>query len=233
MITPLLGSDLYTFFQSLNLGYSIDSALFYSLLATVQAKIEVKRDWMILRKQDASESAGPSDSFTTSKTIPSDFFFWQSEDAIVLVDPTNSSTWIPFLEVSFPKRFLYQTQSYRFFCDYANSKFYLGGIVDRTYTIYKNYVYQPDKITSTTSWVFPAKFHEMLAFGVAALYKLGVDFDDINKLSGEDNGKVFLEGLKTMELWDARLAQGSLEGVDRRMDNDLPGFMSSHVNLFD
>ena len=231
MITPLTGANLQTLFNSINLGYTIDDTLFYSLLATIQARVESKRDWIILRKTDTSESASTADNFASAKTLPSDFFFWQSEDALVLVDPVNSNNFISYLEVPIAKKFLYQYQGYRFFCDYANSKLYLGGVVDRTYTIYKNYIYQPDKITSATSWVFPAKFHEFLAFGVAALNKLGIDFDDINKLSGEDNGKVFLEGLKAMEMWDANLANNMLRGIDRRLDDEMPGFLSGHINL--
>lgn len=232
-IQALTGADLLTLFNSLNLDYQIDNGLFYSLLATVQARVEAKREWVILRKSDATQSAGAGTTFATSFTVPDDFFFWQSEDAILLVDPSNTTNNISYLEVPFAKRFDYQSISYRFFCDYANSKLYLGGIVDRTYTIYKNYIYQPDKITATTSWVFPAKFHEFLAFGVAALYKLGVDFDDINKLSGDDNGRIFLEGLKNMELWDSRLAVGMLKGVDRRVGQELSGFVSGHINMYD
>ena len=231
MISPLIGSQLQTLFTSLNLDYTIDDTLFYSLLATVQAKVEGKKEWIILRKTDTSESASGADSFTTPKTLPSDFFFWQSEDPIVLVDNTNPNTYLNYWEVPIAKKFIYQSQSYRFFCDYANSHIYLGGTVDRTYTIYKNYIYQPDKITAGTSWVFPAKFHEYLAFGVAALHKLGVDFDDINKMSGDDNGKVFLEGLAQMEMWDSQLAVNMLRGVDRRVGEDLPGFISGHINF--
>ena len=229
MITPLLGSDIYTLTNSINLGYSIDITLFYSLLATIQMKVESKRDWIILRKTDTSESANPSDNFQTAKTLPSDFFFWQSEKSIVLVDSSSPTTYIEYWEVPLANQFEYQTQCYRYFVDYANSHIYLGGVLDRTYTIYKNYIYQPDKITDTTSWVFPAKFHELLAFGVAALNKLGIDFDDINKLSGDDNGKTFLLGLQAMEMWDAKLSTNMLRGVDRRIDDGVPGFLSGHI----
>ena len=232
-ISPLQGSDLLTLTNSLNLGYNIDSGIFYSLLATVQSKVESKRPWVILRKTDSSQSASVGDTFQTSKTIPSDFFFWQSEDPVVLVDPASPSNSITYYEVPLAKQFDYQYQAYRFFCDYSASKLYLGGTVERSYKIYQNYIYQPDKIAVGTSWIFPAKFHELLAFGVAALYKLGVDFDDINKLSGDDNGKTFLLGLNSMEQWDANLQVGMMRGVDRRMDGDTPGFVSGHINIYE
>lgn len=229
----MTGTELQTLFTSINLGYTIDDNLFYSLLSTVQAKIEAKREWNILKKQDNSETSLTSDTFQTQKTIPVDFLFWQSEDPIVLVDNNNPSDFVTYKEVPFAKRFLYQYQVYRFFCDYAAGKLYFGGNTDRTYTIYKNYIYQAPAITPATSWVFPDKFHPILAYGVAALHKLGVDFDDINKFSGDDNAKTFNELLKLMDSWDSRLSVGMMEGVDRKIGDDLPGFISGHVNMFD
>lgn len=226
------GSELQTLFTSINLGYTIDDSLFYSLLATVQAKIESKKEWNILKKQDNSEISLTSDTFQTPKLIPDDFLFWQSEDPIVLVQYENVSNFITYKEVPFAKRFLYQYQVYRFFCDYSANKLYLSGNTDTTYIIYKNYIYQAPAITADTSWIFPAKFHPILAYGVAALHKLGIDFDDINKASGDDNARTFIELFRLMESWDARLTTGMMEGVDRRIGDDLPGFVSGHVDIY-
>ena len=227
----MTGKELQDLFTSINLGYTIDETLFYSLLSVVQTKIETKREWNILKKQDVSETALTSDTFMTQKSIPADFLFWQSEDPIVLVDNSNSTNFVNYKEIPFAKRFLYQYQVYRFFCDYVNNKLYLAGNVDRTYTIYKNYIYQAPTVTSGTEWVFPAKFHTILAYGVAALHKVGIDFDDINKVSGDSNAETFKQILKLMDVWDSRLTVGQMEGVDRRINDEVPGFLSGHIDF--
>ena len=233
MSTPMLGSDLYTMTTQLNGGVPLDNTLFYQLLTIAQTRIEAAREWMILRKQNTSQTVTAASTFQTPYAMPTDFFFWQSEQPLILVDTTNTNNFIDwFKEIPMAKLVRYQFQTYKFAVDYLNSNLYIAGTVDRTYTMYKNYVYKPADVTVSTSWVFPAQFHGLLAYAVTALNKGGIDFDDQNARMAGDNKETVQSIYQAMIDWDSRLQEQSLEGVDRGPSDDRP-WVSGHVDLYD
>lgn len=232
MAANLTGSQLYTLLGNILGGQQIDTTLFYNLITTVQANIESSREWSVLKKRDTSKSITTSSTFQTSFALPSDFFFWQSEQPIVLTDPTNTANFIQyFKEIPMAKQFQYQFQTYRFATDLANSNIYIMGTVDRTYTIQMNYIYKPSDVTSTTSWVFPAQFHPLLAYGVAIIQKGGIDFDDQNRAMAEHNQKTYDMIYKAMVDWDDRLQVSALSGIDRGAVDERP-WRSGAVDIF-
>jgi len=165
--------------------------------------------------------------------MPSNFLFWQSDCPITLVNPNNTNDFLDsFNEVPVSKLVSYQFQSYKYAVDYPNSILYIAGTVDKTYTIYKNYIYKPDDVTETTSWAFPAQFHGLLAYAVAALQKGGIDFDDQNARMAGDNAATVQSIYQAMIDWDSRLQEQSLEGVDRGYDGTRP-WITSHISFND
>lgn len=120
----------------------------------------------------------------------------------------------------FEDQHAYQDVSHRYYIDYGNSQYYLTG-TPKSGTVYFYYLrYTPD-IESTTSPVFPDRFHPLLAFQVAGYYQNGVDSDDMfARMSPENKAQAVLLQ-KSMEAWDMNL---QLKAHDNRVGvaNSLP-----------
>ena len=228
----MTGADIYEMVTGLLGGLALETGLFYNLLELAQSKIESARPWMILRKQDTSKTVTTSNTFLTAIDLPADFDEWQTERELVLVDVSNNNNFIDcFKEVTSAWGYTYQYQTYRYFCDYAAKKLYISGTVDKSYKLVMNYKYEPDGITDVTSWVFPAKFHKLLAYAVAALNKGGIDFDDQNARMAGDNKETVQSIYDTMIEWDSRLQEHATEGIFRGTENEQP-WLSGHVDIY-
>jgi hypothetical protein len=65
-------------------------------------------------------------------------------------------------------------------------------------------------LAAGATWVFPAEFHPALAFEVAAMDELGMDYDDINARQGNAN-ITRAEMIKRLAIkWDDALQRSSL-----------------------
>ena len=229
---PLNGIDIYNLLTGILGGQQMDKTLFYSLLTIVASKIHRARQWMILKKTDSSESITPAATFQTQFTIPDDFMTWQAERPVILVDPTNTNNFIDWItEVTSVQQWRYQFQSYKYYGDYINKKMYIMGTVDKTYTIYKNYIKQPPVIDDATPWGFPADFHPLLAYGIAALNKGGIDFDETNARMAGDNKETVQSIYEAMLDWDNELQMNSTIGIDRSMPPDSLPYITGHIDM--
>lgn len=218
--TPLTGATLATLTQKLMLNVSIDSTIFYQLLNLAQGKFEQMREWSILKKSDTTQTASGGDTFTTSKALPSDFNFWQSDDPIILYQSGNTQSFLKYFEIPFSMLYREQTSSLKYTVDYAGGLVYLmGSNLPATYVIQQNYIYKPAEIASGTSWVFPARFHQILAYEVGLMYELGTDYDDLKAATGNEKKLIRDSILDQMIQWDARLQTQSLDGVNRGIDD--------------
>lgn len=225
MITGMTGQNMYDMVTALLQGQAMDQTLFLQLLAQEQSRVESMREWMILRKQDKSQTLSPSDNFQTVKSLPSDFFFWQTEKPVILVDPTNTNNFQDYLsEIPLSEMITYQTETYRFATDLVNNNIFFSGVASHTYTIWMNYIYKPSSITLTTTWVFPGQFHTYLPYAVAAAYKGGIDFDEINRAMAPQNEKMMQQILNSMFEWDDRLQNQATIGIDRGPINEIPWY---------
>jgi hypothetical protein len=214
------GAQLYTLATSLNDGLAIEQTLFYTLLNIARINREMARPWRKLVKLDTSNTALPSDTYLTSKTIPSSFLRLSNHGTIRLFDGVND--FLNYSEVPFETWIEHKDDTNSFWFDHANMKFYLGGVTDKTYTIYIPYIGDSGDITSSTSWVFPSVFHPILAFDVVAMYKLGIDYDDINARQGDSNARTAEIIFKSIEKWDSELARQSVMNMDYARNDNLP-----------
>lgn len=247
--TALTGAQLYKFASRMitngQSDTSVDKFTFYSTLNTIKQQIEAEREWVILRAQDKSQQALPSDnsSSLTSKPLPADFMQFQSEKqlAISLLGATPSqANYLYYDQIPMGDVLIYQIQSYKFMVDYANNVFYLMGNVNQPYTINLFYLKStPDfnindpnfpQLADAQTWAFPGFAHPVLAYYFAAMYKNGIDYDAVNARQAGDNYntvKLIRTGLRT---WDSKLQMIAQKGVDRAYEKNRP-WISGTVNI--
>lgn len=182
---------------------------FYQLLNIAKTKLEQKRLWQFLKKLDSSNTASSS-----AIALPTDF----SEEYKILVGTDTEYYPVPFEE-----QHIYRNSSNRYYLDMANSNLYLLGVNIPSKTLYIYYKRFTDDLTSSTSPVFPARFHPILAFYVASYFQGGVDSDDIFARMSPQNRLAAIELEQAMVSWDAALAM--------RSQNNQVGIANSEVGI--
>lgn len=246
--TALTGKQLYTFASRMitngQSDTSVDKFTFYTTLNTIKQQVEAEREWTILRKQDTSQTALPADNSVTltAKILPTDFMQFQSEKqlAISLVGATPSqANYLYYDQIPMGDVLIYQIQSYKFMVDYGNNLFYLMGNVNQNYTINLFYLKStPDfNISDTTfvtadsqTWAFPGFAHPLLAYYFSAMYKAGIDYDNVNARQSGDNYKTIELIRRGLRTWDSKLQMLAQKGVDRAYEKNRP-WISGTVNI--
>jgi len=193
------GAALKTFFLGLIDEEDIDSTLFYQLLNVAKNRREAERDYMYLRTKDTSQTSSPGDSYTTMKDLPSDF----RKMLRVFVGDTEH------YGVGFEDQILYEDGAQKYYLDMANDQFAIIGQPASTETITQFYVKTTDDITSTTSPLFPSRFHPILAYDVAGYYTMGIDADNIYARMSPEHKMAAELLLDAMIKWDDDLALAS------------------------
>ena len=82
----------------------------------------------------------------------------------------------------------------------------------------------------TQTWVFPGTAHPLLPMYGAAMYKSGLNYDQINAKQATDNYQVVASIKRWLGKWDGRLQAGALRGINRGRAVGQP-FISGHVNM--
>lgn len=207
-------SELYTLVTSILDGNEMETTLFSSLLDISQALRENARNWVYLRKEDATGSVSAGNTYTTQHNMPTDFRKWYSRTPIVLVDSSGNIA-ARLSEIPIQEKETYKSDN-KFYCDYANGKLYICGNYGQALTIKQYYQSKGTLVSAsdTNEWIFPSEYHKILAFDVAVMYKLGVDYDIINNSQGDNNAGVANRLFLAMTDWDGQLAEGGLNGVD-------------------
>jgi len=226
------GNALYQLVTSI-MGYSPDTTLFYTLLNMVQGIRENQRPWMILKKEDASNTVNQTSSsaFLTPYNLPTDFRkFYSPKRSIQLVDSSNTIfQW--YVQVPKDRKFENKDDNTKFYVDFTSSpaKIYLCGIVNQLYTMHIYYQYISPLVTATTQWVFPTEYHPILAYDVAALLKAGIDSDVVNASQAISNNQTSSLIYNQMTEWDDSLAVDSVEGAEYYSIDDSQRFISRTI----
>jgi hypothetical protein len=198
----MTGIEIKTFVEALY-DDTIDDDLFYNILNMVKEEVEGWVMWEYLKSIDSSQTANPSDTYLTMKTLPADFKM-PLGDLYVGASMLNIYKPVPF-----EKRNLYLNNSFKYYIDYKNQQFALIGNQGSAQTIYLPYISTSDDITSSTSWSFPAWCHKLLGIMALAYVEAGVDVDDIfARMSNEH--KLMATSLRSRMLrWNSLLAANS------------------------
>lgn len=184
---------------------SIDSDLALTMFNAIKNIVEADRPWRMLIKEDSSQTFGSADDYLTAKDLPSDFLI----DYKMILGVEADDDYVDYDPIPFEQRRRF-SNSQRYCVDFANDYFYICGSVSKTYTVYLYYIYQTDALTLTTSPVWPTKFHKIISFLAADIYKAGVDIDEINvrgALKLSEKGSLLYEAMKK---WDSTLKLRSM-----------------------
>lgn len=214
------GQDLLDELNNLT-DESIESSLALTLFNLIKNLIEGERPWRMLVKEDSSQTITTSNTYLTAKTLPSDFLF----DIKVLIGDSDGNSYEEYDPVSYELRRAHKN-SPRYSINYADSEFYILDTPSEQKTIYLYYIYQTDDIALDTSPVWPAKFHKIISFLAAEIYKAGVDVDEIELRGALQMSKQGALLYNSMKSWDNKLKL-------RSMNNSTPMKESSeprHIN---
>lgn len=234
---PLTGLDYYNSMTSLVSGFQMDSVLFFQMLNTARVIRQGQRPWKWLQKFDTTQIAIPAAAPitappTTNKLVlPADFSYLTEDGEITLYDQNN--TWQTFTEV--PQNLLvpYLQVNNKFYIDHMNFFYYLLGVVDRQYTVFMNYQAELGDIAAATTWQnIPSRFHMILAYDAAAMYRLGVDYDDINARNADANAQAAERLYNAMCAIDDNLQRSAQTRLDRpTINNDSEANFNHKINM--
>ena len=178
------GAELKALNTEIRGGREMDDVTFYILLNLAKATFERMRAWRKLVKKDVTKTSTSATTGDTPFALPTDFIMTLPRRTLKLV---SGSSYMDYTEVPFERWDEYKEIAGNFCIDHLNSNYYVGGSVGTNYTHSFSYIGTSPDITESTSWIFPAEFHPALAFEVAAMDELGMDYDDINARQGNAN----------------------------------------------
>ena len=239
VMAPLTGSQYYDAVTTLLGGFEMDTILFYQFLNIARANREFARPWLRLRKFDTSQTAVPAQApiiappTTNRLTLPDDFGYLMEDGEIMLYDQNNQ--YEVFTEIGMQNLIPYLQVNNCFYVDHASGYYYLLGTLDRHYTVFFPYIADFGDITDATTWLnMPARFDMVLAFDVASMYRLGVDYDDINARNAEDNNKQASILFNAMCTWDDNLARSATTRMGMpRIGNEQGANFNHKINTQD
>ena len=215
-------------------GATIDDTLFDSLLDIAQLHRENLRPWVVLRIEDSTQTALTSDTYLSSKNLPSDFRKFYSRFPVVLTDNDGNAV-RSLREIPLNMKNVYRNDPDKFYVNYATKKLYICGNQSQNLTIRIFYIVRTPKLTSdyTSTWALASydDFEKILGLDVAVYHKLGVDYDIINNAQGNANAALANMMLGSMTEWDNELALSTQQGVDYGSSMNRPSTeMSGSVN---
>lgn len=144
------------------------------LAQKVYNQIISNRTWEFLKKQFTGATDG-----TDSITLPEDFGYLldnenYTDNTIATDRPSRpcvvfvGSNYQPYRIVNWSDRIQYRSQSNICWVDITENKLKFSLAPSTGQQVIFDYAYVPDALTLETSPVFPARFHDMIAFGMAS-----------------------------------------------------------------
>jgi len=192
-------------------GEVIDNDTFLTLANSAKAKREAERPWNFLVKEDSTNTATSATLYTTTFSLPSRF---QYATTLFVGDSL-----VEYGEIPFSERRLWKDVSSRFYVDMSGGTFSVTGTVSTSSILYLQYLeYTADYTIDDDFTGWQERFQPLLAFDVAAMYRGGVDFDDVNSGMSNVNLAMALELYNAMKHWDNQLKNRSMKGRRRRQD---------------
>lgn len=197
----MTGAQLYTLFTEL-VGDSPSDSWFYSVLNARKDDLEAVRPWAYLRKIDSSNQRLASDTWQAAKALPSDF---ATPLRLHVGTDRREYTIVPYERLDLKD----SDGTYRL--DVANSAFYFNGTCSAAGTAYLMYQRFSPAITSSTSPVFPERFHAILAYDAAKQW-FAKDQSERALAWNREHQEEYAALLAAMERWDDRIKNAEASG---------------------
>lgn len=209
----MTGTEILALASSILGDETVDETFGLQMLNVLRGVYEGKRPWQVLKKVNSTVTITGANTYTNPLAVPSDLRYYIGDGSIQLFDGTN----IPDVCTEFPfeEQLMRKNNSFEFCVDYGASLFYIMGVVPKNYTVYQWYISDPGDIEADTEWLkFPARFHPILAYELAAMWRLGTDYDDVAARNADDNARRADMLFKGMEQWDTKLALSAVKNVE-------------------
>lgn len=231
----MTGTELKTFCIELNGGASIGDTLLEQFVNLARAMVEQSRDWMILRKTDTSKTVTTGGTWQTAidlSTIARINRFY-GDYPVKLFDGTNSIE--RYRRVPTDQRLEYRESSDTFVYNDNAQQLYLNGTSAIGGTLWINYITESEDIDLTEDtddiWpLFPTYGPMALGFIAVAMYKGGVDYDDLNRIAAQDNSGQAQRLLRALDRWDDERQLSAVSQHDPYQDSNS-GFRSGHIDI--
>lgn len=204
----MTGSEIKILNTEIRGGREMDDTTFYTLLNLSKMLWERTRHWRKLISRNTSNSSTSSDTYATSHSLPTDFIMSIPRAKLKLIK--NGVVMNEYQEVPLEQWENYQNSQGYYTIDHGNGVYYLSGTVADTYSHSFPYIKSSPTVGSGDTWIFPAEFHPYLAFDVAAMDELGIDYDDINARQGNANYARAQQVLKMAVRYDDALTRSAL-----------------------
>lgn len=203
----MTGSEIKDLNTGIRSGREMDDTIFYVLLNLAKASFERRRPWRKLVKKDTSNSSSASTTYATAFPMPSGFIMTLPRRTLKLV---SGIQYLELEEVLYERWDEYKNTPGYFTIDHMNSQYYISTTVPSAYTHNFFFISTSADLDAAGTWVFPAEFHPALAFDVAAMDELGIDYDDINARQGNANALRAELIARSAIKWDDTLVRGAL-----------------------
>lgn len=194
----MTGQQIIDKFETI-VGDSLDPDFTLQLVNDAKNSIETELQLEITKKVNSSGSVTAGQTYTTSRSLPADFF-------------SPLAVWVgtrPLTPVPFEHQHLYQSDSSKYWIDLANSNYYLGGTQGTAGTIYFYYQRATDDLVTNTSPVWPTRFHSLIPYEMARKY-FAIDQLEKSRSWLPEHQTFYMEIKRQMIDWDARLKLNAL-----------------------
>ncbi len=197
--------EVKTFFETL-IDDSWDEDSTYSQMQNEQEKLEMERDWMILRTLDVSLSVDTGTTWETEKTLPTNFL---SARKVYI----GTADGITLTEIAFDMIIAYKDIPGYYAIDHVNKKIRFTGTFNQTYTVYlfyKKSVIGSSAVDENTVFPWQGQTGLILAYRMAQFSKAGVDGDTVNFQMSPEQSRQYKEMKNALIQWDTSLQLKSL-----------------------
>ena len=231
----LTGSDLYILVSNMLLGYKMDKDLFYQLLGLTKGNREQSRSWNLLKAEDQSQNITPAQNtignslYLTPLVLPADFINFYSPKRSLVLAASDGITFRYYSQIPVERKQEYKDDNTKFYLNLKTSQIFLCGTLDRNYTVHQYYIANSPEIDENTPWIFPARFHPILACDVAQWYRENFDYDVVNVNQADRIANLSRLIFSQMTEWDGSLQEMEMTGVDYQMLDDSNIFRNGVV----
>ena len=197
--------QIRTVFENL-VDDTMDITYTYQLLTQVKNWIEIMLNLYILQTTDESQTASSGDSYTTLKTVPTDF-----RKMINLYVGT-----LEYWPVPFAQRIRYKDTSRRYYIDYkrwvagSTALGLTGKVTGSSQTITQVYLVETGDLTEANEdtagvILWPDEFQLVIANLAAKIKNANIDPDEINFRQALEHDREFARFLEPLIAWDHEL----------------------------
>jgi hypothetical protein len=221
----MTNQEILTQFESL-VDDTLDETLEIQLANNAKNKLETELQLEILKVVDTSLTSVVGGTYLTPYALPSSPAMLMPLDTIFVGQ--NPRRAIPF-----ERRVLYKDSSEFYYIDWKNNNFYLTGTIATAETITFPYIYATTDITSgnlsSTSIVWPARFHSLVAFEMAFMW-FAIDQGEKFRSFSQEWQAAYQDLKNSLITWDQRLKLNAIASAAPYGDmTSMPG--ENRINL--